>query len=595
MTKVMIPMRDGVRLETLIVLPANATKPLPFLFTRSPYGVPKDVKFLGDPTKPLAPMVADGYIWVWQNLRGRFSSEGTFVMSRPPRDWADTIDETTDAYDTIEWLIKNVPGHNGRVGMRGTSYDAWTATMALLEPHPALKVVIEQASPADQFLGDDSFHNGAFRMAYAFEYSALLESEKTANTNFKFDRSDMYDWYLALGPLANANKRYFQGKMPSWNAFVEHPTYDAFWQRQAFATHLRKTRVPVLNVGGWWDQEDFYGPLKIYELFEKNDSERLNYLVVGPWNHGGWGGPGRKLGHIDFGKDTGEEYRTQIAAPWLAYWLHDKGAAVQPEAMVFETGSNQWRSFESWPPEARITKKKLYLRAGRALSFEPPAETGGDGFDSYVSDPENPVPYCPRPILPLLQGTSQWREWLVQDQRFVDRRPDVLSFSTGPLDRDVSVAGEIVAELYASTSGSDSDWIVKLIDAYPEGDPPAPPPEGARPEEPRQPDMRGYQLMIASEIFRGRFRDSFSRAAPIQPGKVVKYTFSLHTNSHAFLKGHRIMVQVQSSWFPVYDRNPQKFVENIFKATEADFTKATQRISRSREAPSAIVLPVLSQ
>jgi len=591
----MIPMRDGVRLETVIFAPKNADKPLPVLLTRTPYGIPNDDKWTRSPWA--APLVADGYIWVGQNLRGRFASEGTFVMARPPRDRADAhaTDESTDAYDTIAWLLQNVPGHNGRVGMVGSSYDAWAGVMAVLHPHPALKAVVAEASPADQFIGDDFHRNGAFRLRYGFEFVALLELSKSQNTFFEFDRGDLYEWFLALGPLSNADKRHFQGKMPTWNDFVAHPSYDDFWQRQAVATHLRKTTVPVLNVAGWWDQEDFYGPLKIYELLEKSDADGLSNLVVGPWNHGGWGGAGRKLGPVDFGSDTGAHYHAKIRAPWLAHWLHGKGKLDLPEATLFETGTNRWRSFDAFPVEGKVQKQKLYLRAGRALSFEPPTETGADASESYVSDPANPVPFCPRPVTPLAVGT-QWQEWLVQDQRFVDHRPDVLSFTTDALDRDVAVAGDIVAEIFAATSGSDSDWVVKLIDVYPEGaPPPMHEPHGAAPSQPAAPDMRGYQLMVASEVLRGRFRESFARPSPIPANKVVKYTIDLHPRSHVFLKGHRIMVQVQSTWFPLIDRNPQRYVENIFKATEADFVKATQRIARSREAPSAIVLPVLAQ
>jgi uncharacterized protein len=592
----MIPMRDGIKLETVIFVPRDAQKPLPFLLRREPYGIPKTEKFLTRP-EGIDPLVADGYIFVVQNLRGRFNSEGTFVMSRPPRDRADarTIDESTDAYDTIEWLLRNVPNNNGRVGMYGISYSGWTTTMALLDPHPALKAVSEQASPADQFIGDDFHHNGAFRLSYGFEYSALLESEKERNTSFNFDRHDTYTWYLALGPLSNANERYFHGKIPTWNDFVEHPNLDAFWERQAYASYLKKTQIPNLNVAGWWDQEDFYGPVKIYDLLEQNDAEHRNYLVAGPWNHGGWGGgKGRTLGDIDFGSDTGAYFRASIQAPWFAYWLHDKGKLDQPEAQVFETGSNRWRAFDSWPPKVGVTPKRLYLRAGGALSFEPPPETGADAVDSYVSDPANPVPYVPRPIAPSLQN-AMWRMWLVQDQRFVDHRPDVLSWETGELTEDVVIAGDIVAELFASTSGSDSDWIVKLIDVYPEGPPPPAPPPDKEKAEPPPPDLRGYQLMIASEVLRGRFRNSFSRPEPVQPNQVVKYRVGLHTNAHAFLKGHRIMVQVQSTWFPVIDRNPQKYVDNIYKAKASDYVKATQRISRSRAAPSAVILPVLTQ
>jgi putative CocE/NonD family hydrolase len=540
--------------------------------------------------------VADGYIWAYQSLRGRFGSEGTFDMSRPPRDRKDarTTDDGSDAYDSIEWLVKNVPNNSGRVGMLGTSYDAWTATMALLEPHPALKAVVEEASPADQFVGDDFHHNGAFRLAYGFEFVALLESAKEENFLFKFGNSDIYDFYLRLGPLSNADRLYFQKKMPTWNDFVAHPNRDAYWEQLSFSTHLKKTTVPLLNVAGHWDQEDLNGPFTIYRLFERNDTERHNHLVVGPWNHGGWHGPGRKLGDVDFGSDTGEHYRSNIKARWFAHWLHGKGQLSQPEATVFETGANRWRTFDRWPPEAGVTKKKLYLRASRGLSFESPPERGGAAADAYVSDPANPVPFHPRPIAPLFTG-EQWPQWMVQDQRFVDHRPDVLSYSTEVLDKDVTIAGDIVAELFASTSGTDSDWIVKLIDVHPEGDPPPPPQpaEGAAVPPPKPTDMRGYQLMIASKVLRGRFRDSLARPSPIPAGRVVRYTIDMESHAHTFLKGHRIMVQVQSTWFPVIDRNPQRYVDTIFAATEADFVQATQRISRSREAPSAIVLPVL--
>jgi putative CocE/NonD family hydrolase len=595
-TKVMIPMRDGVHLETVISAPADAQAPLPILFLRSPYGVPTEKGQKAALNSPSAKELnADGYIWARQNLRGRFGSEGTFVMSRPPRDRANpkAIDEATDAYDTIEWLVANVPKNNGRVGMMGTSYDAWTATMAELDPHPALRAIVEEASPADQFLGDDFHHNGAFRLAYGFQYVALLETGKT-NTVFAFERGDMFDFYLALGPLSNADKRYFHGKMPTWNDFVAHPSYDDYWKRQSFDTHLVQAKVPIMNVAGWWDQEDFYGPLRIHALLEKEDVEKKNYLVAGPWNHGGWYGPGRALGAIDFGSDTGVYYRAELKAPFLARFLHDKGKGDWPEATVFETGTNRWRTFERWPPEAGVTRKKLYLRAGRSLSFEAPAEAGAS--DTYVSDPQRPVPYQPRPIASLFTA-DQWPVWQVQDQRFADGRPDVLTYSTPVLEEDVAIAGDVAVELHAATSGTDSDWIVKLIDVFPEGPPPprpagqelGPPPKGT------PPDLRGYQLMIAGDVLRGRFRGSFEKPAPIKANTLALYTVDLRSRSHVFQKGHRIMLQVQSTWFPVIDRNPQRYVKNIFEATEADFIVATQRISRAKEAPSAIVLPVVGK
>jgi len=595
MTKAMIPMRDGVRLETVIFVPKNAPKPLPFLLDREPYGIPADETFAHRPAA--AGLIADGYIIVWQNLRGRFGSEGTFVMFRPLRDQKDpkSTDEVTDAYDTISWLIANVPNNNGRAGMMGTSYSAMMATVAQVEPHPALKAIVEEASPADQFLGDDFHHNGAFRLAYGFEYVALLESSKT-NTNFAFDRGDIFDFYLALGPLSNADKRYFSGKMPSWNDFVNHPNYDAHWQKMSFDQQLKKATVPILNVAGWWDQEDFYGPPRIHQIFEKNDSEKKNYFVAGPWNHGSWYGSGEKLGKIDFGSKTGQHYQENLKAPFLAYHLHGKGKGDFPEATVFETGSNRWRSFDTWPPQAGVTTKRLYLQPNRQLAFDAPKETGNNAADTYVSDPKNPVPYQPRPISSLFTS-EQWPVWQVQDQRFSADRQDVLVYSTGVLEEDVAIAGNVSVELFAATSGTDSDWIVKLIDAFPEGPPPARPPgrELGPPPPGSPPDMRGYQLMIDGDVFRGRFRESFEKPSPAKPNAVAKYTIPLHSHAHVFQKGHRIMLHVQSSWFPVIDRNPQKYVENIFKATEADFIPATQRISRSREAPSAIVLPVIGK
>jgi putative CocE/NonD family hydrolase len=575
-TDAMIPMRDGVKLHTVIFAPRGAREPLPILLERTPYGARDDERGLRERYWHL---IADGYIFAFQDIRGRFKSEGQFVMVRPVRDKSDpkAIDESTDAYDTIQWLLDNVKGHNGRAGILGISYGGWLTTMALLDPHPALKAASEQASPADMFLGDDFHHNGAFRLSYGFEYAALLETSKETNTNFEFDRADTYQWYLSLGALSNADEKYFHGKLPTWNDFVNHPNYDQFWQKQAFAPHIGTPKVPNLNVAGWWDQEDFYGPVKVYELFEKNDPGHLNYLVAGPWNHGGWARmDGEKLGGISFDSSTSKYFRTHIEAPWFAYWLKDKGARDFPEALVFQTGSNQWEKYESWPPrDAR--NRNLYFRAAGRLSFDPPAEEG-EAFDSYVSDPAHPVPYRHRPISPTYPGGG-WPVWLVEDQRFVDNRPDVLTWQTEPLQDDLKIAGDIAAELYASTTGTDSDWIVKLIDVYPEFNP-------------QDRALDGYELMIADEILRGRFRESFERPRAVAANQVTPYHIDLHTNDHAFLKGHRIMVQVQSTWFPLYDRNPQTYVENIFQARASDFREATQKVFRSQSSPSHVVLPL---
>jgi putative CocE/NonD family hydrolase len=577
--EVQIPMRDGVKLYTDIYIPKKSRSRLPFLITRTPYGSNDDKGRNGLLPHSYKDFVDEGYIFVFQDIRGRYKSEGQFVMFRPPRDKSDAkaIDESTDTYDSIAWLIEHIPNNNGRAGVLGISYGGWLTVMAMLDPHPALKAVSEQASPADQFLGDDFHHNGAFRLSYGLEYSAMMETG-TTNFNFKFDRHDTFEWYVALGALANFNKNYGHEKLPTWNDFVAHPDYDEFWQKQAVTPYLDTPKVPNLNVAGWWDQEDFYGPMKIYETLEKKDTNHMNYVVAGPWNHGGWSrGEGRKLGDIDFDSDTAQYFREKVQAPWFAYWLKDKGPLKQPEALTFQTGSNRWESYDEWPPRSRTTDRPLYFQRAGMASFAKPEDDGA--FDSYVSDPARPVPYRHRPISPTYPDGG-WPVWLVEDQRFVHLRPDVLSWETEPLQQDVAIAGDIVAHLFASTSGTDSDWIVKLIDVYPE-------------DYPKDAKMGGYQLMIADEAFRARFRESFTHPKVVTPDEVTEYAIDLHTNNHAFLKGHRIMVQVQSTWFPVIDRNPQTFVENIYKATEADYKPATQRVYRSGKYASHVTLPVL--
>lgn len=582
-TDVMIPARDGVKLHTEIYSPKDASEPLPIIFERTPYGLSDDEKGYSRKLGRYAEMIPDGYIFAFQDIRGRYGSEGKFVMQRPIRDPKDpkAIDEGTDTYDSIDWLVKNVPHNNGRVGLLGISYGGWLTVMGMLEPHPALKAVSEQASPADMFLGDDFHHNGAFRLSYGFEYSTMMETDKT-NFSFQFNFFDTYEWYLCLGALSNANKEYIHGKLPTWNDFVAHPNYDSFWKQQAMPFILTRPKVPNLNVAGWWDQEDFYGPMKIYEILEKEDPDHLNYLVAGPWNHGGWArGAGNSLGLIPFGSDTALYFRRNIEAPWFAYWLKDKGSLPLKEALLFQTGSDTWVKFDSWPPRDAKTKN-LYFREDGKLSFEPPSAESTQAFDSYVSDPAHPVPYRHRPIDMTYpeDHPGSWYTWLAQDQRFVDNRPDVLTWQTDVLKEDVSLAGQVTAKLFASTTGSDADWIVKLIDVYPE-------------KYSEKWQLSGYELMIADEVFRGRFRNSFERPEPIQAGVVTPFKIDLHTANHVFKKGHRIMVQVQSTWFPIIDRNPQKFVPNIFEAQESDYQKATERIYRSKRYPSSVEISVL--
>ncbi len=576
--EVMIPMRDGIKLHTVIFAPIDQKEALPFLLERTPYGVngyssPEKNGYVKD-------MADDGYIFVYQDIRGRYLSEGKFEMQRFTRNKKDpkAIDESTDTYDTFDWLLKNIPNNNRKAGMYGISYDGWTAVMGAVDPHPALIAVSEQATPADMFLGDDFHHNGAFRLSYGFEYSFMEEATKT-DSLFHFDNYDTYDWYLKLGPLSNVNKKYFFNKLPSWNDFTKHPNYDDFWKKQALAASLDSPRVHIMNVAGWWDQEDFYGPQKAYATLEKNDRSHKNYIVIGPWNHGGWAhGLGNKLGNINFDSSTGQTFRKDIQARWFAYYLKGKGDGNFAEATTFQTGSNHWETYNSWPPKEAI-QKSLYFHADGKLSFDKPVN-GEIAFDSYISDPAHPVPYRSRPIEETYGPGSRWYTWLTEDQRFVDNRPDVATWKTETLTQDVTVTGNIFAKLFASTTGSDADWVVKLIDVYPE-------------DYPAEPTMAGYEFMVANDVFRGRFRNSFEKPEAITPNRIETYTIDLHSLNHVFKKGHKIMVQVQSTWFPIIDRNPQKYVPNIFEATEKDFQAATQKIFHSTQAPSHIELSIM--
>ena len=578
---VLIPARDGVKLFTRIFTPKHQQGPLPLIFRRTPYGIDGAA---GAFTRYYKALADDGYLFVFQDIRGKFKSEGEFVMQRPARPPGDTtsLDEGTDTYDTIEWLLKNVPNTNGRVGMLGVSYDGWTTIMGAIEPHPALKAISPQASPADMWLGDDFHHNGAFRLSYAFEYATMMESGKDVK-HFAFDRYDTFDWYLSLGPLSAVNRKYLRETIPTWNDYVRHPDYDQFWKRQTMVPHIRSVKVPTLNVAGWWDQEDFYGPLTIYEALEKHDTSNMNYLVVGPWNHGGWTRDGTALGPIGFGGDTAAYFRDQVQAPFFAYFLKDKGTRDFPEALTFEAGANQWRTWSQWPPAKETKTVGLYFGANEALAIGTPPAPGALGSDAFVSDPAHPVPYRQRPIQPTyFPGGSKWSTWLVEDQRFVDDRADVLSWESPPLKEDMTIAGEVVAKLFASTTGTDADWVVKLIDVYPE-------------HHPENWDLAGYQLMVSNEVFRGRYRKGFEMPTPIPAHTVQPYTFSLHTQNYTFKAGHRVMVQVQSTWFPIVDRNPQTFTKSIFDAEERDFVKATHRVYRSARYPSRVEVPVVTR
>lgn len=575
-TEAMVPMRDGKKLFTTVHAPKNPKGPVPIVLLRTPYGIDgRTERLLQNYFKD---MIDDGYAFVLQDIRGRFKSEGTFVMTRPARDPKDpkAVDEASDTYDTIEWLLKAVKGNNGRVGMLGISYPGWLAAVAMLDPHPALKAVSPQASPIDMFLGDDFHHNGAFRLSYGFEYVALMETDKT-NFSFQFDKHDTYEWYLKLGALSNVNRKHFKGTLPTWNDFVAHPNYDAFWKTLSLEPRLTKVTVPALTVGGWYDQEDFRGPLRMYQLLEQHDKANQNFICVGPWNHGGWAaGKGDKLGRVPFDSATGELFRKEVQAPFFAHYLKDEGKAP-PEARMFQTGANTWETYDSWPPKD-ATAQKLYLHPKGKLSFDAPPE-GATEFSEYVSDPANPVPYRPRPVRPTYPG-PEWPEWMVQDQRFTHGRPDVLSFETDPLQDDVIVAGAMKVKLFGATSGTDCDWIVRLIDVYPD-------------DYKKTPELAGSQLLIAGEPVRARFRNSLEKPEPVKPNAVEEYTVDLVQGHHRFRKGHKIMVQVSSTWFPVIDRNPQKFVPNIYEAADGDFQKATQKVYHTPKFASRVELDTL--
>jgi len=543
----------------------------------------------------LQALAKDGYIFVFQNVRGRFKSEGVFAVSTlVDRSDPKAVNEATDAYDTIDWLVKNAPRNNGRVGIYGISYAGLTAALALLHPHPALAAVSEQAAPADQWVNDDFHRYGALRLSYAFEYAVAEQTAKEATSQFGFDTYDTYQWYLNLGPLSNVNERYLHGRLSLWNDIVRHPDYDAYWKRDAWIRQLHGTPVPLLNVAGVWDQEDPWGP---WEIFRKaaGSSAADNYMVAGPWNHGGWGGNpvGDKIGPVPLGGHwTAREFREDIEAPFFRYYLHGAGAKPDWRVTTFQTGANRWRIHAKWPP-AESVATSLYLHNDGTLSFQPPSrDAKGRAYREYVSDPGNPVPYRRRPISPIGPG-GDWPTWEVSDQRFVDHRPDVLTYVSAPLERDLTVTGRLSAVLFASSSGTDSDFVIKLIDVFP---------ENAQPDEwdPRQgpaPDqyarsLNGYELPIAMEVRRGRYLKSFSRPTPLEPDRAIRWDIPLRDHDHVFLRGHKIMVQIKSSWFPLIDRNPQRFVPDIFRAKASDFVKAVQRVFAAPGKASRIVLPV---
>src|SRR5215469_11630791 len=592
--EVMVPVRDGVHLQTVILTPVNASEPLPILLERTPYGVPD--KAPAEIPPRWKELIEDGYIFVLQNLRGRFKSEGVFnLTSQVNLTDPKATSETTDAYDTIDWLVKNVKGNNGKLGIYGVSYDGLTAALTLLGPHPALKAVSEQASPVDQWMNDDDHRYGALRESYDFEYAVMEQASKTENTLFKFEIYDTYEWYLNLGPLSNINDKYLHGSIPYWNLTVEHPDYDDFWKSEAWVRQLHASTVPNLNVAGFWDQEDPWGPWQIFRHAEEHDPDHTNFMVAGPWFHGQWQTKEAKsIGLIPYGgHDTAKEFRENLQAPFFRYYLHGRGEKPTWQATTFQSGSNTWKTYTAWPPKQAVATK-LYLHANGTLSFTAPGVgDGGKEYREYVSDPANPVPYRRRPISPTYPE-GDWRTWEVADQRFVDHRPDVLTFVTEPLDRDLVVTGPLAAKLFASTSGTDSDFVVKLIDVFPQDAQKNDwePEEGPKPGQYTQ-SLNGYELPIAMEVRRGRYLKSFEQATPLAANQPIEWDVPLRDRDHVFLKGHRIMVQIQSKWFPVIDRNPQKFVPSIYKAVSSDYVPATQRVYCTGKMASYIELPVM--
>ena len=581
----MVPMRDGTKLFTVVLTPAQQTNPSPFLVQRTPYGadfpVAEDSAIPVKEMGPFQPMAKEGYIFVFQDVRGKFKSEGTFEMTRPLYHLIDRTktDESTDAYDAIDWLVKNIKNNNGKAGINGVSYPGYLALDAAVDPHPALKASSPQAAPADMFLGDDFHHNGAFRLSYGFEYSYLVENDKGSNSNFPFPEYDLYSWYLKLGSLKNVNEKYYKGRLPAWNNFAKHPDYDDYWKKTSALTYIKKPQIPIMHVGGYFDQEDLNGPQIMYRQLEKKDSFNRNFIVLGPWNHGGWEGrKGDSLGQISFGSNTAVWFQA-LEKRWFDYWLKGIGDGKFANANCFQTGSNTWKHYDSWPPKNGVLRQ-LYATAGHKASFTKPTSVAGSV--SYVSDPTRPVPYRTLPIEATYSEGSRWFTWHVEDQRFVTTRPDVISFMMDTLTQDLTVAGKVTAHLFASTTGTDADFVVKLIDVYPAID------TVSR-------KMSGYQLPVAMEVMRGRFRKSFEKPSPLVPGKTEEFVIDLHDINHTFLKGHRLMIQVQSTWFPIIDRNPQKYVPNIFEAKESDFIKATQTIYCNKQYSSYLNLPVIKE
>ncbi|SEA42050.1 CocE/NonD family hydrolase [Pedobacter hartonius] len=589
-----VPMRDGVRLFTVIYVPKDQSGTYPVMYHRTPYSAgPYGEKEYKQSLGPSMLFAEEGYIFVYQDVRGRYLSEGHFVATRPyiPDKKETETDESSDSYDTIDWLLKNIPCNNGKVGTWGISAPGFYTTMTAIDAHPALKAASPQAPVTDWFMGDDRHHNGAFFLMGTFSFLSYYGAPRPVPTAERaasfsdYGTPDAYDFYKNLGPVKNVNEKYFKGANPIWNEMMDNDNYNAFWQSRTPVPHLKNIKPAVMTVGGWFDQEDLYGPLKTFAGIEKNKLSAANYLVMGPWTHGSWTrGDNSTLGNIRFHTETGPFYRQQIELAFFNHYLKGKQAPDLAKANIFETGSNKWKKYSSWPPAA-AQEKNLYLHANGTLSFDAPtaSDEGGDNedgttFNEFISDPRQPVPYTKE--IRIDRGT----DFMYEDQRFAASRPDVLVYQTPILENDIVISGNLIADLFVSTTGTDADFIVKLIDVYPGNAPDDSPIAGTR--------MGGFQLLVRGEVMRSKFRKSFSEPEPMVPSSVTEVKFDMQDVAHCFKKGHRVMVQLQSSWFPLVDRNPQKFV-NIYKATEADFQKATNRVYTRKDQASHIKVNIL--
>ena len=599
-TEAMMAMRDGVKLHTVILKPADIATPLPILLERTPYGADEYDHATVFAARP--ELARSGYIFVIEDIRGRYKSQGKFIMMRPLADHSpgapgtggtqhrgprggrrksSATDESTDAYDTIAWLLANVPGNNGRVGVVGTSYDGFLAMMAGIDPHPAVKAISPQAPMIDVWIGDDFFHNGAFRQSYGYDYVLGLEPTKDSTpVDYGRDNNgravDGFDYFLERGNFAQDVNESSANLLPTWKLFFDHPAYDSVWSSRAVENALNAVTVPTLTVGGYYDQEDMYGPQEEYAKLEQHDTKHENFLVLGPWRHGYWSSSNWMLGNLDFGEPIGTEFRSRIEARFFAHYLKDEPGFDLEDTASFRSGSDTWQYYRHFPPEeSRPTS--LHLAAAGLLSW---SSSTTSATASYVSDPANPIPYRHRPIQPTYADGSQWYNWLTEDQRFVTGRNDVAVFKLPALAQNLTLTGEVVADIFASTTGSDNDLVVKLIDQYPDDDP--------------DPMMRGYQLIINAEIFRGRYLSGFDHPTALAPASIHEYKFGLHDVDHVFKAGHTVMVEIQSTWFPLYDRNPQTFVPNIMKAKPANYKPATITIYSGPGHDSALELPVMN-